>query len=54
MTINYPTFICPFKSGKWGKPGKKLQKFEYFENEKSFLDKIKKAFFLVFKGLQFD
>ena len=36
--INYSTSICPFESGKCGKEGKKLQKSEYLENEKSFLD----------------
>ena len=36
--INYSTFIRPFESGKCGKEGRKLQKFEYLENEKSFLD----------------
>ena len=35
-----------------GKDGKKSQKSEYFENEKSFLDEIK-SFFIVFKGLSF-
>ena len=30
-----------FELGKCGKEGKKLQKFEYLENEKSFLDEIK-------------
>ena len=39
--INYSSFICPFEFGKCGKEGKKLQKFEYLENEKSFLDEIK-------------
>ena len=39
--INYSTSICPFVSGKCRKEGKKLQKFEYLENEKSFLDEIK-------------
>ena len=34
----FPTFICSFESGKCGQEGKKLQKFEYFKNEKSFLD----------------
>ena len=38
--INYSTSICPL-SGNCGKEGKKLQKFEYLENEKSFLDEIK-------------
>ena len=42
--INYSTSICSFESGKCGKEGKKLQKFEYFENEKSFLDQIEKHF----------
>ena len=36
--INYSSSICPFESGKCGKEGKKLQKFEYLENEESFLD----------------
>ena len=36
--------ICPFESGKCGKKGRKLQKFECLENEKSFLDKIKNIF----------
>ena len=40
--INYS--ICPFDSGKCGKERKKLQKFEYLENEKSFLDEMKKHF----------
>ena len=42
--INYSTSICPFLSGKCGKEGKKLQKFEYLKNEKSFLDEIKNTF----------
>ena len=42
--LNYPTSICPFESGKCGKEGKKRQKFEYLENEKSFLDEIKNTF----------
>ena len=33
-----------FESGKCGKEGKKLQKFEYLEKEKSFLDVIKNIF----------
>ena len=41
---NYSTSICPFVSGKCGKEGKKLQKFEYLKNEKSFSDEIKKTF----------
>ena len=42
--INYSTSVCPFESGKFGKEGKKLQKFEYLENKKSFLDEIKNIF----------
>ena len=41
--INYPTSICPFVFGKCGKEVKKLQKFGYLENEKSFLDEIKNS-----------
>ena len=43
-SMNYSTFICPFLSGECRKEGKKLQKFEYVENEKSFLDEIKSIF----------
>ena len=39
--INYSTSICPFESGNSGKEGKKLQTFEYLENEKRFLYEIK-------------
>ena len=42
--INHSTSIWPFEFGKGGKEGKKLQKFEYLENEKSFLDEIKNIF----------
>ena len=35
---------CPFESGKCEKEGKKIQKFEYLENQKSFLDEIKNIF----------
>ena len=41
---NYSTSICPFEFGKCGEEEKKLQKIEYFENEKSFSDEIKKHF----------
>ena len=37
-------FPIPFKSGKRGKEEKKLQKFEYLENEERFLDEIKNIF----------
>ena len=36
--INYSISICPFESGKSGKEEEKIQKFEYLENKKSFLD----------------
>ena len=39
--INYSTSICPFESGNCGKEEEKLQKSEYLEKEKSFLDEIK-------------
>ena len=42
--INYFTSVCPFETRKFGKEEKKLQKFEYLENEKSFLDEIKNIF----------
>ena len=35
-----------------GKEGKKLQQFQYLENEKRFFDEIK-TFFIVFEGLSF-
>ena len=41
---NYSTSIRPFESAKCGKEGKKLQKLEYLENKKSFLDEIEKIF----------
>ena len=50
--INYSTSICPFKSGKCGKEEGKIQKSEYLENKKSFLDEIYKKF-SVFEGLSF-
>ena len=48
-SLNYSTLICPFESGKCGKEEEKIQKFEYLENEKSFLDEIK-IFFQFLKG----
>ena len=42
--INYYTSICPFESGKSGKEEGKIQKFEYLNNEKSFLDEMKNIF----------
>ena len=42
--IDYSTSICPFVSGTCGKEGKKLQKFEYFEKEKCFLNEIRNTF----------
>ena len=40
--------ICPFESGKCGKEGKKVQKFEYLENKRNFLDEIIFFFFFSF------
>ena len=37
-------FYLSFCTWKKSKEDKKLQKFEYLENEKSFLDKIKNTF----------
>ena len=42
--INCSTSICPSEFGKCGKEEGKIQKFEYLENEKSFLDEIKNIF----------
>ena len=42
--LNYSTLICSFESGKCGKEEEKIQKFEYLENEESFLDEIEKKF----------
>ena len=42
--IYYSTSIYPLQSGKCRKEGKKLQKFDYPEKEKSFLDE-KNQFF---------
>ena len=36
--INYSISICFFESGKSGNEEEKIQKCEYLENEKSFLD----------------
>ena len=41
---NYYSVIWSFGSGECGKEGKKLQKFEYIENEKSSLNEIKNIF----------
>ena len=51
--INYPTSSCPLPSWKCGKEREKLQKFEYVENEKSFLDEKTTTFLIVFQGLSF-
>ena len=42
--INHSTSICYFESRNPGKEGQKLQKFDYLENKKSFLDEIKDIF----------
>ena len=51
---NYSTSICPFESWKCRKEGKKLQKFEYLENDKSFLDEIKYIFHSFWRPILFD
>ena len=38
------TSICPFESGKCGREGNISQKCGCLENEKSFLDELKKNF----------
>ena len=38
------TSICPFEFGKCVEEGKKSQKIEYLEKEKSFSDEIKNSF----------
>ena len=45
-------FHLSFKHRKCVKKGSKLQKFDYLENKKSFLDETKTCF-IVFKGLSF-
>ena len=50
--INYFTSICPFVSEKRDRGGKKIQKYEYLENEKSFLGEIRNIF-IVFERLSF-
>ena len=47
----FSTSICPFVSGKCGKEEEKLQKFEYLEKEKSFLDKIKNIFYSIWRAI---
>ena len=42
--INYSTSICHFECGKSGKEEEKIQKSEYLENGKSFLDEIRNIF----------
>ena len=39
--INLFHFICPFEFGKFRNEEKRLQKFEYLENKKSFSNEIK-------------
>ena len=49
--INYSTSTYPFEPEKCGKEGKKLQKFEYLKNEKSFFDEIKNTFYSFWKAI---
>ena len=41
----YSPSIYPFEFAKHGKEGKKLQKLEYLENNKTFFDKTKNSFY---------
>ena len=50
---NDSTSICSFVSEKCGKEVKKLQKFEYLDNEKRFLMGKKKKLFKVMEWLSF-
>ena len=50
--IHLRCFIYLFECGKCGKDGKKLQKNEYLEKKKSFLNKTK-SIFQCFSGLSF-
>ena len=49
--INYSTSTYSFESGKSGKEQEQLQKFEYLENEKSFLDEIKNIFHIFWRAI---
>ena len=50
--INYSIFPCPLKSGKCGKEEKHYI-YLNISRTKSFLDEIKKTFFIIFEGLLF-
>ena len=43
--------ICSFKSGKCEKEEENVQKIEYLENEKNFLDEIKNIFHSFWRGI---
>ena len=57
MQANLDVIIIPVSSDPLNlepvKEGEKLQKIEYLENEKSFLDERKKAFFIIFEIFSF-
>ena len=42
--ISYSTSIRSFESGKCGREEEKIQKLEYLETKKSYLDEIKNIF----------
>ena len=42
---DYSSFIWPFESENCGKERQKIEKIEYLENKKSFLDEIKSIFY---------
>ena len=49
--INYSIFTGPFESGKCGKEAKKLQKFDYLKNKKSFTDEINFFFYSLWRAI---
>ena len=52
--ISYSTSIRCFESGKCGKEGKKLQKWDISREWKELFRSNKKTFFIVFEGLLFN
>ena len=53
MSSIIPLSFVVFESGKFGKEGKKLKKFEYLKSKTSFSDIIK-TFFIDFEELSYD
>ena len=48
---NYSTPICPFESENCGEEEKKIRRFEYLENHKSFLNEKKNTFYSFYRAL---